>query len=376
MSKIKVFYIIFSSSKSSGGGHFHSLKSLVVSLGSNINFIVVNVGLTFPNVLQDLENCEYIKTKTKKPIIPIYKVFKKVKKYKPDIIHAFDAKSLFIARTIAIFFKVKIVYTKCGGANGNSRFLPTSDAQIFFSKENLEFNEKFGNSKVPKFLIPNRVFPPQTDSQHILEFKKKYNLTGKFVVMRISRFNSYYDLTFRQTFELFRSTYKNNRNSILIFVGVVQSDEYFKNLKAEYESENLPILFITEERYITNAKRLIPVSDIIVTTGRGTMEACSYNKMVFCPVQNSSLPIQLTEKTFNFLFATNFSERADWNKLEKDNKEFDNLVFDTEVNTKSIFDKYFNIHNAIPHYMTLYQNVTKLSFMPINYILNSIRYFK
>lgn len=376
MSKLKVFYLIFSSDKSSGGGHFHSLHSLVTSLVSNINFIVINIGVSFPIVLQNLENCVYIKTETKKPLLPIYRVYKKVKKYKPDIIHAFDTKSLFIARTIAIFFEVKIVYTKCGGANGNSRFLPISDAQIFFSKENLDFYKKYGNTKVPKYLIPNRVLPPKLDTRHILEFKDKYNLEGKFVVMRISRFNSYYDLTFKQTLELFRSIYKKNKNSILIFVGVVQSDQYFKNLKSEYENENLPILLITEERYTTNANRLIPVSDIIVTTGRGTMEACSYNKIVFCPIQNTSLPIQISEKTFNFLFNTNFSERANWNTPEKKSREFGDLVFDTEVDTQSIFDKYFNIYSVIPQYISLYNSVYKLPFMPINYLLNLARYLK
>src|SRR5690606_8448982 len=132
------------------------------------------------------------------------------------------------------------------------------------SKENIDFYEKHGNIKAPTFLIPNRVSPPKLDTQHIIEFKDKYNLTGKFVVMRISRFNSYYDLTFKQTCELFRVIYKKNRNSILLFIGIVQSDEYFKVLKEEFEKENLPILFITEEKYTTNAKRLIPVSDIIV----------------------------------------------------------------------------------------------------------------
>ena len=361
--KPKILYLIYSSSKKSGGGHFYSLNSISSCLKDLIDYEILNLGATFAKPLHNNIKATYIGLFKYNLFFKFFTVLKFVKKYNPQIIHAFDQSSLFIARLLAVFFSVKVVFTKCGGQNGSTK-IPDADAQIFFSKENLEHYLKYGNKAVPKYLIPNRVNSILVDEQHINEFKKSYNLEDKFVLLRISRFNSYYDLTFMQSIELMKAYKAKRDNVVLLLIGKIQSVEYFQKIKSLVK--DLPIIIITEDKYTNEASRLLNVADVVIATGRGVMEASSLNKIIYCPNRNSKLPVLLNDSSLDDLRKMNFSERAVLNN--KLNTEFNG--------TKKYFESYFSVESVKDKYMKIYVGVEKQPVHFFNLIIQTLQFFK
>lgn len=378
MKKIKVVYFIYSGKNSSGGGgHFYSLDTIETSLSHYVNSEIINFGYGKSDALKDKENYTFIHLSKWQLFLKVKKILKKIRIYDADIIHAFDTRSLFIARTIALFYNVKIVFNKCGGANGNPYFISEADAQILFSKENFDFYNLHSNRKIPKFLIPNRISEIESKKSRLNKFKKRFCIGDELIVMRISRFNPYYNLTFWQTINLFKKIHQEAPNSRLLFIGTIQSPEYFEHFKNMVDKEHLPIDFIIDKEFTANAKQFIELADIVVATGRGVMEACALNKRVFCPIQNSDLPLELGKNTFEFLFSTNFSERASLKNKKRFGGDFEIMLKSNKnVNTKFFFDEYFCIENVSSKYLEIYNSVKKTRFNIINYLANFIRFIK
>ncbi len=369
--KKKVLFIIYSSKKVSGGGHFYSLKSISSGLEDLIDFRILNLGKVFARPLVNNPKAKFI------PLTPInfpFKIFTLRKLSKPfEVIHAFDFKSLFIARTISLFKKTKIIYTKCGGVNG-SRYIPDADTQILFSKENYNHFQEFGNPKTPRYLLPNRVNKVNIDIEHEKKFCENFNLKDHFILLRISRFNSYYDTTFQQSIELLKEIQKRTENAILIFIGKIQSKEYFESFKQK--TKGLPVILVTEEVYTDEASRLLNIADIVISTGRGVMEACSLNKPVFCPVRDSKIPINLNSETFKKLFENNFSERVilDADYIDKQNENF--LHKNIKPNTIEFFKTNFSVESVKEDYKKIYSQESRITFHLINYIGHALRFIK
>ncbi|WP_327018710.1 hypothetical protein [Croceibacter atlanticus] len=376
MKEKKILFLIYTSKYSSGGGgHFYSLKSISKSLDSKLNYQIINLGYAKTKVFKDTEKFQFFLLKKWDIIYRFFSLLKIVRNINPDVIHAFDSKSLFVARSLSFFLNINIVSTKCGGPNGNSKYISTADSFILFSKENFEFYSKFTNDRIPKFLLPNRIEEVKVDNSHIQNFKKKYNINDELLVLRISRFNPYYNLTFIQTINLFKQIHYKNKNSRLLFIGTIQSQEYYENLKLLILKENLPIDLITIEEFTHNAKKLLPIADIVIATGRGVMEAASLNKIIFCPVTNSKFPVALNKNTFNLLFSMNFSERSIVNEISS--IDFERIIKKKENQyTRYFFDKYFNVNNVSNKYLAIYSNVKKHRQNPLNYLINLIRFLK
>jgi len=371
--KKKILFLIFSSKKNSGGGHFYSIKSISSGLKNIIEYKILNLGAIYAKPLRDESNSFFLNLFKYNYFIKIFSVIKFVKQYNPDVLHAFDFKSLFIARSISLIFKVRIIFTKCGGPNG-SNFIPDADVHILFSKENYKHFQLHSSSKIPQYLIPNRVNKVEIDFKHEKKILNEFNLKNRFILMRISRFNQYYDLTFQQSIELLKIILKKESNAILVFIGKIQSNDYFHRLRQK--TEGLPVLFITDDVYTYEASRLLNIADIVISTGRGVMEACSLNKIIFCPVNNSKIPVILNENSFESLSTMNFSERAtlDEETILKYNSEF--LNSKAHTNTKYFFDNYFSIKAVSSLYEEIYYTKQRNNFRLWNFIGHAIRFFK
>lgn len=370
--KKKILYFIYSSGKTSGGGHFYSLRSVSGGLANNIDYQILNIGAVFANPLKNLPHTNFIRVSKANLLFKLPQIYRFVKRFNPDVIHAFDASSLFVARTIALLLKIKLVFTKCGGRNG-SHFIPDADCQILFSLENLDHFTKWGNPKVPKYYLPNRVDEARIDNEHVLAFKKKYDVSDRFIIMRIARFNRYYDLSFKQSIELLRRIILIEKSAILVLVGQPQDTNYLEELKTSIE-DRLPVLFVTEEQYTLEASRLISMANIMVSTGRGVMEACSLNKVVFCPTKNTRIPTLLNAHTFKDLFKMNFSERAEGEPEKDAHLNISKII--EENNTKELFDLYFSVKTVVPTYSEIYSNSDRVKFNFRNYWGHCLRFFK
>lgn len=370
----KVLYIIYSSSPTAGGGHFYSLKTISEELSDRINYKILNLGYVSASPLIDVNNAHYINLTNKNFFSRINKVFKFINEFDPDLIHAFDSMSLFIGRTYCLLKKKPVIYTQCGGANWRTKYLPDSDVQILFSKENLKHHLKYGNPNIPKYLIPNRASKISTDTHRVNQLIEKYDLEDKFIILRISRFHSYYDLTFKQSLNLLKVYLKHNKNSVLIFIGKTQENGYVEKIK--HLAEGLPVIFITDETFTKNANQLINIADVMISTGRGVMEACSLNKKVFCPVKNSEVPIVLNKNTFDILFSNNFSERIELNEKYIKEQNLNAIANDVKNETYTFFNNYFSIENVKGKYMEIYNIQKKRKLRVINYLLHAIIFFK
>ncbi|MDD3944779.1 MAG: hypothetical protein PHS38_08705 [Bacteroidales bacterium] len=375
MNKKKVLYIIFSSSDTAGGGHFYSLKTISKAMQENIDYRILNLGYVNATPLVDEPNAHYIDIKRENFFVQIKKVLSYINEYNPDVLHAFDNPSLFFARTAALFNKKIVIYTKCGGPNGRRlKFIPDSDAHILFSRENFDFFSKYGKKTIPKYFIPNRTAKVETDTFRVNQLREEYDLKNKFILLRISRFNPYYDLSFRQSLNLLIKYLENNDKSVLLFIGKIQDYEYYENLKKL--CKDLPVIFITDVNYTHEASQLIDITNVLIGTGRGVMEASSLDKTIFCPVKDSDLPIVLNVNTLEKLFLYNFSERVKINKkfIEKENSKImiDNIV----AHTFPFYEEYFSIKNATTKYLEIYNTSSKKRFRIINYLLHLLLFFK
>lgn len=76
-----------------------------------------------------------------------------------------------------------------------------SDIVITVGRDLVEtMNKRFGGTKVPKTVLINNwidekeIYPLAANHEKVVEFKKKYNLDGKFVIMYSGNIGLYYDL--------------------------------------------------------------------------------------------------------------------------------------------------------------------------------------
>lgn len=368
--KKRVCYLIFSSTLRAGGGHFHSLKTIITGIGSVIDYHVFNAGLVLGKPLKDFPKTTYVPFGRWSVLGRTRLLYQLVREFKPDVIHAFDLKSLWLARLIGYLLGKPVVFNKCGGSNG-SDFIPRADAYVLFSGENLQHfqqNRKIGG---PIHLIPNRAKKKKQDIARIDSLRDALGLSGKSIILRISRVNPYYHRTYEQAIALLKSRLQIVPNTVLLFVGFVQDEAFFDQLKKEVEG--LPVYFVTESNYTRDAAELISIADACVATGRGVMEAASTNIIVYCPVADAELPVPLNWNTLPQLLHYNFSERAKGVPYERE-KEIVPVGKSTAI--EEIFEQYFSISAAIPKYLNIYQNVKigKASF--VNFVGHGLRFLK
>jgi hypothetical protein len=346
------------------------LSHITSALEDVIEYKIVNIGYVLAGPLTSNAKTIFHKVSKRTFLFDFIKLYYVIRKLNPDILHAFDSKSLFVARSLSIFSNTRIIFTKCGGPNG-SAFIPAVDTTIFFSKENWDHAHMFDSYGGKKLLIPNRVKQSTIDHDFCESFLVNYNLRDVPILMRISRFNPYYERTFFQTLALAGVLCKDIPDLAVVIVGSVQSESFYLKFKEHIATLSFRIILVTEEKFTLQASRLLPLAKVVVATGRGVMEACSFGKIVFCPVMNSDFPVKLTRRTFKTLFEFNFSERM---IIDYSTALSESLL--DEEDTKYFFDKHFDANVCGRLYSIVYDELKKTEFATINYLQHAIRFFK
>ncbi|CAH7057405.1 conserved hypothetical protein [Vibrio chagasii] len=355
---MNVKYLIFSMDQGIGG-HFISLD--IISRAINTDHEVICIGYSKP--LVDYTKVTFIDLNQHS----IYSAFKMLAKaiVGCDLVHCFDEHSYFYGRIVSAFYKIPIVLTKCGGKI--TRYYPKAKDLIVFSREDYQY---FKNRSTRCHFLPNRVLPiKNTDHQHE-ELGKKC-----FKILCIARIGSKYETKIRQSINLLNFYTKAGLSAELTVIGVVESADILLAMK-NY-AKGLNCKFLTDKEYTANASRHIPSYDLAIGTGRGVMEAFSYN--VPCASSNSKLdlPLLITAENFNQLFDANFSERSWASTTSSENEKVLIDIINDKVRGKNLrssyqdlFDENFNVLNVTSRYFVLYKKASPASFMMVDTLLN------
>lgn len=109
-------------------------------------------------------------------------------------------------------------------------------------------NNRFKNKTVPKTVLinnwidENEIYPLDKDNAKVLEFKKKYNLENKFIIMYSGNIGLYYDLeNIIKVVEKIKpgTRTKDNKEVVFAFVGEGTVLENLKQYKQEHNMENV-----------------------------------------------------------------------------------------------------------------------------------------
>ncbi|MDA7652618.1 hypothetical protein N8614_04145, partial [Akkermansiaceae bacterium] len=306
-------------SKSKGsGGHYYSLLETALQLGKKHQILIISIGDLTPKAFRNIP-VDHVHFHCRSNFVDVYfKLRRKIKEKSINLIHAYDKISYFWARQVSWWEKIPSCLTICGG--GNVSYFPLANDLILFSKENqAQFlgDKRYEDSRI--YLVPNRLREFHSDEVRILEIlkvlkeKKSY-----FKLLRIARIGRYYHKSSLQLINLVRRLNKDGIKCCVIFIGSIEEELFYKELRAEAPSN---VFFFTNDYFTVNAKELIELSDGVLGTGRSLMEASSKGKILLVPGQ-LEVPCLITRKNFEEAFYFNFSERIIFNQHDEDENYF------------------------------------------------------
>lgn len=350
---VNILYVIYT--YGGNGGHYRSLLTTAEVLRHKVNVLILNIGKKESPIIQsshlphkyvyfDKRNWGDVKKQIDDLII----------NNQIDIVHAYDYISYCASYDSSNNLDKFLVLTKCGGPVVRYGLIcPPSENLVVFSSEDYEYFDK--KQHIPnKILIPNRVIPFESDQQRIESIISDLNLSGKKVLLRIGRISESYLITINQSIRLAEVLHNNDERFVLLLVGAIDDSHTYKGLK-ELIREMSYVFFITNPEIVRDAKVIIDVSDCVIGTGRGFMEACSKNKIMFAPSSNEDYPIPVTDANIESIARFNFSERYQSPSPVKISELINHA--NSEPNSYKWFQRYFDINSAVDKYMDFYSHL-------------------
>lgn len=347
--KKNIMMLVFSK-KTGIGGHFYSLITIAEQLRKIYNVYIVNVGLVPSSIIENSPiSSIYIYSDYRNVYQTLKNINKEVERYKIDILHAFDLYSYLLGAISAKKKSLPIVLNKCGGPNVK---LPYVYNMIFFTKENYLFYRNSPKNRDCHFsLIPNRVSDFLCDEEKITMIRDKYNLKNKKVVLRVGSFSNAYKKTIEQAIELIDLLRQKNDEYILLLIGVIPNNDVYEWIKEKIKGKESYVFIETDKFFAENAKQILEIATVVVGTGRGFMEGCAKNKIMYAPCSNDKYPVLVTDENFEDVFATNFSDRYE-------RKEHDvSLMEDGKQISRIWFEKRFSVLEVGQYYKTFYEEL-------------------
>jgi hypothetical protein len=301
---MKVAYFIFSNEYGTGGHHL-SLKAInsIVDLIPGVKTKVINIGVAPSPLLVNSEDFKFYKINEFLLPINFLKIFYLCKSERFDILHAFDINGYLFVRIISFLLKIPSIYTKCGGSN--NKYNPKAVFGITTSEENYD-HLKRRRKHIKLYLVQNRISHFEQNESEIRKIRNDLIKNNEIVFLRIIRISNYYKDSIIKSIKF--SSYFSNK--VLIFIGSVY-DEELKEYISEYASRlHVKLIFMSEQKYTSQARELIGIGDYIFGTGRTAMEVMSTRKTLLGFVKNCEYPIVVNKENFDFFRYYNFSERV------------------------------------------------------------------
>lgn len=359
---MRILYLI-SVTNHGGGGHQYSLKATAGLMAERHHVLAASIGPRPSKALNGLPYYRHIEGE-----LPSVRLIRKVKdivtQENIEIIHAFDVEAYWYARVVSILTGSRLMFTLCGGPTPKGYF-PRFDNLILFSEENKKGLTQRCVNDAGLYLIPNRVAKVTQDHSAIENIRDRLPSCDK-VILRIARFGTHHSRSILGTIKLGAMLKNMGVNVHVVIIGNVDHLECYEKAKA-LKVDNATL--ITEEKYTTNAARLIRLGDIIVGTGRGAMEAAMEGIPVLAPIRGLDVPVLASPERLHHFLKYNFSDRTDLGDLSKDAEikrvadmlESPVLMRNVASEVEEFARKHFDIRSVQERYDLLYDKATKSS---------------
>lgn len=348
-----ILYVIYT--YGGNGGHYRSLLTTAGVLKNHVNVFILNIGKQVSPIIESSSlphDFMFFDKRNWGDVCGKIKAF--VKENRINIIHAYDHISYCAAYSASNKLGIPIALTKCGGPIIKYKLIcPPCENLVVFSSEDYEYFEKHGH--VPhKVLIPNRVTQFESDNEKIEAIIAENNLKNKKIILRIGRISETYMKTIRQSINLAEVLHNFDASYVLLLVGAIDDNNSYNKLKEITDNTDY-VYFETNAERVKDAKVIIEMSTCVIGTGRGFMEACSKNKIMFAPVANSIFPAPVTNSNIESIARFNFSERY----CVDDEVKSEDLINHVKRYPDSIkwFHEYFDINSAKGKYLKFYDSL-------------------
>lgn len=307
----RILYVIsaYSGSTTGSGGHYYSARDVAAVLqdrwpGVELRMLVL--GDLLPGAIRN-GSVPYRHVSPAGKGLREYcrEVVASVDDFAPTIVHAYDNKSYFFARSIARRHRAKRFLTKPAGPGPGVTFPHCPDV-VCFSEENLA---ALRSRRWPRpsrlHLIPNRVAFPVSDTARVAALRAAIGEGD--VLLRIARIGAYHRGSIEQTLALARLMRLEGIAVRAVIVGAAESRSSLKALQAQAEADDV---FVTDPSFVVEAAALLDVATYVAGTGRGVVEAAMRRKWVFVPTADAGLPALVTPSNWRSLSYANFSART------------------------------------------------------------------
>lgn len=152
-------------------------------------------------------------------------------------------------------------------------------------KETLK--NRFKNEEVPNNVVINNwidekeIYPMDKNNKKIKDFKKKYNLENKFIVMYSGNIGLYYDL--ENIIKLYKD-YKDNKDIAFVFVGEGSVKNKLQSIKKEEKLNNVIFIPYQDKKDLNIS---LNVADVhLVTNAKGIKGVSVPSKIYGCLATN------------------------------------------------------------------------------------------
>ncbi len=203
----------------------------------------------------------------------IYRLREVLKELRADVVHVrsrVPAWMLFFAKR-GLDFKVISTVHGFNSVNFYSRIMTKADRVICVSGAIREYIQKHYNtpsgkiSVIPRGIDLVRFNPDNLDSSFMVEFKRRFDLEGKFIVSSVGRITGLKD--FETFIKSIAKIQKIQDDVVGLVVGGAREDklEYFDGLKKLAEELNANVKFVGSQ---TKIAEIYYLSDVVVSSSK------------------------------------------------------------------------------------------------------------
>ncbi len=282
-----------------------------------------------------------------------------LRELKPDVLHVRSRVPAWLVYFANKELQIPIASTVHGfnSVSFYSKIMTKANRVICVSGAIKEYIQKNYNTDenritiIPRGIDLVKFNPENLDKNFIKEFKKRFDLDGKFVVSSVGRITQLKDLeTFIRAIAIIQ---KEIPNAVGLIVGGVREDkrDYFNKLKSLVASVHVEIIFTGSTDSVAE---IYALSDVVVSAskkpesfGRSVAEALALNTPVIATNHGGVLDI-IQENTNGYFFKIGDAEDLAKKILGTKELKFDGFSYiEEKFSLKQMVDKTVKVYKKL-----------------------------